>query len=66
MSLNLDEQLWLERLFEFACINDKRMSNWERGFINDHRERYESEGAEMRVSPKQRGWLIRIEDKIGI
>ena len=65
MSLNLDEQLWMERLLEFAhgC---KRLSAWETKFINDHRERYEEDGAEMHLSPKQREWLVRIEGKLGI
>ncbi len=66
MSLSLDDQFWLERLLEFADANRARLSNWERQFIDDHRQRYEEDGSEMRISPKQREWLVRIEDKLDI
>lgn len=64
--MDLDSQLWLERLLEHAEESQHRLSNWERTFINDHRDRYEELGAEIRISPKQREWLVRIEGKLGI
>jgi len=66
MALDLDQQLWLEALFEEAELRPSKLSEWELNFVDDHRSRYAEHGSEMFLSVKQRDVLERIEKKLGL
>ena len=62
--LTLDEQLWLERILETSCSS--ALTPWEKTFINDVKIRYDELEGSMWLSSKQRGVLVRIENKLKI
>ena len=64
MLIDLDDQLWLERLIEAFDCRPGRLSTWELGFMEDTKARYAEMDAEIWVSPKQRQVLERIANKL--
>lgn len=54
---------WTQRLVD-AALEGTEISEWERGFLNDQKERLEKYGADTRYSSKQLDILIRVQEKI--
>lgn len=65
MTLTIDEQEALQFLLDSLDVDDSRLSDWERGFLEDQKERYEKHGSAIFLSGKQWAVLNRINEKLG-
>lgn len=63
MALSEDYVRWLTDLFTIT-ENHPRVSEWEKKFLTDQRERFEEHGASMHLSDKQKAVLMKIDGKI--
>ena len=63
MSLTSEEEDRLIHLLSSLEDNLKLLSEWERGFVQDHVKRYEQYKSGIRLSPKQWGVLQRVYDE---
>lgn len=66
MPLDPDQQSWIELLIETFNRDNTKVSDWELNFFTDQIERWETYGADMRISPKQWGILDKIADKLKV
>lgn len=57
---------WLEGFFTDYQSNRNRVSDWERGFMDDQVKRFEQYEAETRFSPKQWQVINRVAEKLDI
>ena len=61
--LTEDECLLLESILESPYQNHPKVSERERNFVNDQKERYQKYGQETRMSDKQWKWLKSIYER---
>lgn len=61
MTLTFDEVARLDEML--AVINEDKLQGWDLRFIRDFRMRYDNEGADIHVTPKQWIQLERIHGK---
>ena len=67
MALNADQESYLNDILELFAADPTVCTSWECGFLNDQRERYDEEGPNMYLSPKQFGIVRRIgEQRYGV
>jgi len=66
MSLSEEQQNFLHDLFEAVEANPGKISDWEKGFLTDNKDRFDAHGAELRVSTKQWAIFVRVGDKLGL
>jgi hypothetical protein len=64
MALTEDQETSLSEVLDMAQDSEQLLSDWERTFIADFREKYEKYGATVFVSAKQWGILDRIRGKL--
>ena len=64
MALNADEEAWVQGLIDAFVADPRKVSEWERGFMDDQVKRFEEIAAEIRFSPKQWGILDRVAEKL--
>lgn len=64
MALSEDQTKWLDDFFVLCDVGEDRLSQWERNFVRDQRERYEEHGAAISMSPKQWAILNKIDAKL--
>ena len=57
---------WLEGFFTDYQSNRNRVSDWERGFMDDQVKRFEQYEAETRFSPRQWDVMRRVANKLNI
>lgn len=61
--LSENQKTWLETLF-ILVDNSKVVTEWERKFVNDQKERYEQYEGNIRFSDKQMAIMNRIDEKV--
>lgn len=65
MALNPDEEAWVEGLMSSYNEDRGKVSEWERGFMDDQVKRWDEFAAETRFSAKQWAILDRVAEKLG-
>lgn len=61
-----DEISFLESVIEARADHGHMISEWERKFLDDQKQRYDKYGEETRMSPKQWAVIAKIADKLGV
>ena len=60
---NLDEKIYKEFLNIIESINEDNLNDWEKGFLNDQKERHEKYKEKILMSDKQMNILRKMKDK---